>query len=134
MFPSTRWESLSTHLFSSLLSLSPPASQTCLIVSFYLVYTFVGSLIPFSFLAIRISTLYDLLLIKFFTFLSPFQMGFTKPNPACRKSLLPSNFSGLLTLSCIPLSFTRSFWLAFLLAVLGEIHLSFVIGAVCLVF
>ena len=104
-------------------------AQTFLSASFSLFYCFVGSLILFSFLARRISTLYDLLLIEFFTFLSQFQMGFTNPTPALRQSLLPSNFPRLSTLSCLPLSFTRSFRLAFLLAMFGGIHLSFVIGA-----
>ena len=48
LFPSTRWESLSTLLLPSGLSLSPPAYQSCLNASFYPVYSSFWNLIPFS--------------------------------------------------------------------------------------
>ena len=48
LFPYTRWESFSTLLLPSGLSLSPPAYQSCLSASFYLVFSFFWNLIPFS--------------------------------------------------------------------------------------
>ena len=48
LFPSTRWESLSTLLLPSGISLSPPAYQSFLNASFYPVYFSFWNLIPFS--------------------------------------------------------------------------------------
>ena len=48
LFPSTRWEILSTLLLPSGLSLSPPACQSFLNASCYPVYSSFWSLIPFS--------------------------------------------------------------------------------------
>ena len=61
LFPSTRWESLSTLLLLSGLSLSPPAYQSCLNASFHPVYSSFWSLIPFSFPASPVSSLDGLL-------------------------------------------------------------------------
>ena len=47
LFPYTRWESLSTLLLLSGLSLSPPASQSCLNASFYPVYSSFWNLVAF---------------------------------------------------------------------------------------
>ena len=82
LFPSTRWESLSTLLLPSGLSLSPPAYQSCLNASFYYVYSSFWNMIPFSLPARPVSALDGLHLIKFCTFLSPFRMGLTNPGRA----------------------------------------------------
>ena len=82
LFPYTRWESLSTFLLPSGLSLSPPAYQSCLNASFYLVYSSFWNLIPFSLHARPVSALDDLHFIKFCIFLSPFRMGLTNPGGA----------------------------------------------------
>ena len=61
LFPSTRWESLSTLLFPSGVSLSPHAYQNCLNASFYSVYSSFWSLIAFFLPARPVSTLDGLL-------------------------------------------------------------------------
>ena len=61
LFPFTRWESISTLLLPSGLSLSPPASQSFLNASFYPVCSSFWSLIPFS-LPVRQVTALDGLL------------------------------------------------------------------------
>ena len=48
LFPSTRWENLSTLLLLFGLSLSPPVSQRFLNASFYLIYSSFWNQIPFS--------------------------------------------------------------------------------------
>ena len=102
LFPSTRWESLSTLLLSSGLSLSPLASQSFLNASFYPVYSSFWNLIPF-FLPVRpVSALDGLHLIKFCSFLSPFRMGLANPGRALGRSCLLSISLKLLTLSGIP--------------------------------
>ena len=102
LFPSTRWESLSTLLLPSGLSLSPPAYQSCLNASYYPVFSSFWSLIPFFLPARPVSALDGLHLIKFCTFLSPFRMGLTNPGRALGRSCLLSNSPKLLTLSGIP--------------------------------
>ena len=82
LFTYTRWESLSTLLLPSGLSLSPPAYQSCLNTSFYPVYSSFWSLIRFSLLARPVSALDGLHSIKFCTFLSLFRMGLTNPGRA----------------------------------------------------
>ena len=129
LFPYSRWESLSTLLLPSGLSLSPPASQSCLNVSFYPVYSFFWNLIPFSLPARPVSALDGLHLIKFCTFLNPFQMVLTNPGRALGRSCLLSISLKLLTLPGIPLFSTSSFRLASLLALLVRLNLSFLIGA-----
>ena len=57
LFTSTRWESLLTLLLPSGLSLSSPASQSCLNTSFYPVYSSFWNLIPFSLRARPVSAL-----------------------------------------------------------------------------
>ena len=57
LFPYTKWESLSTLLLPSGLSLSPSAYQSCLNASFYLVYFSFWNLIPFSLPARPVSAL-----------------------------------------------------------------------------
>ena len=79
LFSYTRWESLSTLLLPSGLSLSSPAYQSFLNTSFYPVYSSFWNLIPFSLPARPVSALDDLLSIKFCTFLSPFRMALTNP-------------------------------------------------------
>ena len=79
LFPYTRWESLSTLLLPSGLSLSAPAYQNCLNASFYPVYFSFWNLIPFSLPVRPVSALDGLHSIKFFTFLSPFRLGLTNP-------------------------------------------------------
>ena len=61
LFSSTRWESLSTLLLPSGLSISPPAYQSCLNASFYPVYSSFWNLIRFSLLARPVSALDGLL-------------------------------------------------------------------------
>ena len=128
LFPYTRWESLSTLLLPSGLSLSPPAYQSCLNASFYLVYSSFWNLIPFSLPPGRFPP-WTVYLIKFCTFLSPFRMGLTNPGRALGRSCLLPTSSKLLTLSGIPLFSTNLFRLASLLALLVGLNLSFLIGA-----
>ena len=129
VFPYTRWESLSTPLLSSGLSLSPSASQSFLNALFYRAYSFFWSLIPFSLPARPVSALDGLLLIKFFIFLSPFWMGLTNPGRALGRFSLLSISRRLSTLSGIPSFSINSFRLAYPLALLVGLNLSFVIGA-----
>ena len=82
IIPITRWESLSTLLLPSGLSLSPSASQSFLNASFYAVYSSFWNLIPFFLPARPVSALDGLLWIKFCIFLSPFRMGLTNQGPA----------------------------------------------------
>ena len=82
--------------------------------SFYRVYSSFWNLTPFHF------------------FLSLLGIGLTNLSLVLGRSLLPST-SKLLTLSGIPPFFINLFRLAFLLALLVELNLSFLIGA-CVVF
>ena len=116
-------------LLPSGLSLSPPASQSCLNASFYPVYSSFWNLIPFSFPARPVSTLDGLHLIKFCSFLSPFWMGLTNPGRALGRFCLLSISPNLSTLSGIPPFSTNSFRLASRLALLDGLNLSFVTGA-----
>ena len=129
LFPYIRWESLSTLLLLPGLSLSPPASQSCLNASSYPVCSSFWNLIPFSLPARPVSALDGLHLIKFYTFLNPFRMGLTNPGRALGRSCLLSISRKLLTLSGIPPFSTNSFRLASLLALLVGLNLSFRIGA-----
>ena len=61
LFPSRRWESLSTLLFPSSLSLSPPVYQSCLNASYYPAYSSFWSLISFFLFTRPVSTLDGLL-------------------------------------------------------------------------
>ena len=118
-----------TPLLPSTLSLSPPAYQSCLNTSFYLVYSSFWSLIPFSLPVRSISALNGLHLIKFCSFLSPFRMVLTNQDRALGRSSILSISRKLLTLSGSPLFSTNSFWLAPLLALLVGLKLFFLIGA-----
>ena len=129
LFPYTNWKNLSTLLLPSGLSLSPPAYQSCLNASFYPVYSSFWNLIPFSIPARPVSALDGLHSIKFCTFLSPFRMGLTNPGRALERSSLLSISLKLLTLSGIPPFSTNLFRLASLLALLVELDLFFLIGA-----
>ena len=129
LFPYTRWESLSTLLLPSGLSLSPPAYQSCLNASFYPVYSSFWNLIPFSLPVRPVSALDGLHLIKFCSFLSPFRMGLTNPGRALGRSCLLLISRKLLTLTGIQPFSTNLFRLASLLALLVELNLSFLIGA-----
>ena len=129
LFPYTRWESLSTLLLPSCLSLSPPAYQSFLKASFYRVYSSFWNLISFSRPARPVSALVGLHLIKFCTFLSPFWMGLTNPGRALGRSCPLSISRKLSTLSGIPSFTTNSFRLASLFALLVGLNLSYVIGA-----
>ena len=129
IIPIPKWESLSTLLLPSGLSLSPPAYQSCLNASFYRVYSSFWNLIPFSLLARPVSALDGLLWIKFCIFLSAFTMGLTNPGRALGRFFLLSISLKLLTLSGI-LPFSKNlFPLASLLALLVGLNLSFLIGA-----
>ena len=64
------------------LSLSPPAYQSCLNASFYLVYSSFWNVIPFFFPARPVSALDGLHWIKFCIFLSLLRMGLTNPDRA----------------------------------------------------
>ena len=105
------------------------ASQSFLNASFYLTYSSIWSLTPFSLSARMVSGLDDLLLIKFFSFLSLFQRGFTNPSLTLGPSLLLLISRQLSTLSGIPSFFTNSFRLASFLAFFVRPNLSFLIGA-----
>ena len=129
LIPSTRWESLSTLLLLSGLSLSPPASQNFLNTSFYPVYFSFWNLNPFFLPARPVSALNGLHLIKFCSFLSPFRMDLTNPGLALRRSCLLLISLKLSTLSGIPPFFINSFRLASLLVLLVGLNLSFLIGA-----
>ena len=129
LFPYTRWESFSTLLFPSGLSLSPPAYQSCLNASFYPVYFSFWNLIPFFLPARPVSALHGLHLIKFCTFLSSFWMGLTNSDRALGRSCLLSISLKLLTLSGILPFSTNLFRLASILALLVGLHVSFLIGA-----
>ena len=124
-----KWESLSTLLLPSGLSLSPPASQSCLNASFYPVFSSFWNLIPFFLPARPVSALDGLHLIKFCTFLSQFRMGLTNPGRALGRSCLLSISPNLLTMSDIQPFSTNLFRLASLLALLDGLNLSFPIGA-----
>ena len=102
LFPSTKWESLSTLLLPSGLSLSPPAYQSCLNASYYPDYSSFWNLFSFSLPARPVSALDGLLEIKFCIFLGPFRMGLTNPGRALRRSYLLSISLKLSTLSGIP--------------------------------
>ena len=129
LFPFTKWENLSTVLLPSGLSLSPPAYQSCLNASFYLVFSSFWNLIPFSLPTRPVSALVGLHSIEFCTFLSRFRMGLTNPGRALGRSCLLSISLKLLTLSGIPPFTINLFWLASLLALLIGLNLSFVICA-----
>ena len=118
LLPFTKWESLSTLLLPSGLSLSPPAYQSCLNASFHHVYSSFWSLIPLSLPARLVFVLDGLYLIIFCTFLIPFRMGLTNPGRALGQSSLLSISLKLLTLSGIPPFSTNSFRLTSLLALL----------------
>ena len=88
----------------------------------------------FSFPARLVSTMDNLLLIIFCSFLSPLHMGLSNPSVALRQFLLLSTSPKLLTLSGSPPFFMISFRLAFLLALLVGLNLSFLIGALACFF
>ena len=129
LFPSTRWESILTLRLPCGLSLSSPAYQSFMNASFYLVYSFFlesnSILFPrqAGFRPGR-STLDQILF-----FLSPFRMGLTNPGRALGRLCLLLISLKLSTLSGIPPFFINLFRLAFLLALLVGLNLSFLIGA-----
>ena len=129
LFPSTRWESLSTLLLPSGVSLSPPVYQSFLNASFYLVYSSFWNLIPFSLPATPVSSLYGLLLIKLFACLSPFRMVLTNPGRALGQFYLLLISRKLLSLSGVPPFSINLFWMTFLLALLVGLNLFFLISA-----
>ena len=129
LFPFMRWETLSTLLLPSGLSLSPPASHSCLNSLFHPVYSSFWNLIPLSLPTRPVSALGGLLLIKFCTFLSPFQMGLTNPGRALEQFSLLLMSRKLSTLFGTPPFSINSFRLAFLYALLVGLNLSFLIGA-----
>ena len=91
LFPSTRWESFSTLLLPSGLSLLPLASQSCLNASFYLVYSSFWNLILFSLPARPVSTLPTLDQILYLS--QSISDGFSKPRPGSRTILSTIDFS-----------------------------------------
>ena len=123
LFPYTRWESPSTLLLPSGLSLLPPTYQSCLNASFYPVFSSFWNLIPFSLPARPVTALDGLHLIKFCTFLSPFRMGLTNRGRALGRSSLLSISPKLWTLSGILPFFTNLFRLASLLALLDGLKI-----------
>ena len=129
IIPIHKMGNLLTLLLPSGLSLSPPAYQSFLNASFYPVFSFFWNLIPFFLPARPASALDGLHLIKFCTFLNPFRMGLTNPGRALGRSCLLLVSLKLLTRSGIPLFSTNLFRLASLLALLVELNLSFLIGA-----
>ena len=106
---------LLAHLLPLKVSLSPPASQSFLNASFYLVYSSFWNLIPFSLPARPVSALDGLHSIKLCTFLSSFRMDLTNPDRALERSLPLLISLKLLILSGIPPCTINSFWLASLL-------------------
>ena len=120
LFPSIKWESLSTLLLPSGISLSLPASKSVLNALFHCVYSSFWSLIPFS----------RLLLINFFIFLSPYRMGLTNSSRTLRRFLLLLTSPKLLNLPGTPPFSTNLFRLATFLALLVGLNFSFLMGAV----
>ena len=87
LFPSTRWESLSTPLLPSGLSLSPPASQSFLNASLYPVYSSFWNLIPF-FLPARPLSYFQSNSIPFSV-----HFGFNRPKPDSQTILSTINYT-----------------------------------------
>ena len=85
-YPFTRWESLSTLLLPSSLSLSPPVSQSFLNALFYHVCCSFWNLIPFALPPRPVSAIDSILYIIFCSFLSPFRIGLTNPGRALGRS------------------------------------------------
>ena len=129
LFPYTRWESLSTLLLPSGLSLSPPAYQSCLNASFYSVFSSFWNLIAFFLPARPVSALVGLHSIKFCTFLSPFWMGLTNPGRAVGRSCLLSISLKAFDSVWHPALFHKLISAGLLLALLVGLSLSFLIGA-----
>ena len=97
--------------------------------SFYPAYSSIWNLIPFFLFARPVSALVGLHLIKLCTFLIPFRVGLTNPGRALKRSCLLSISPKLLALSGIPPFSTNLFRLASLLALLVELNVFFLIGA-----
>ena len=104
-------------------------SQGFLNVSLYLVYSSFWCLIPFSLPERQVFALDGIFLIIFYSLLSPFRMGSTNPGWALGRFLLLSTSSKHLTLSGTPPFLPNLFRLAFFLALLVGLNLSFWIGA-----
>ena len=120
---------LDSPAFFRPISLSPPAFQSFLNPSFYLVYSSFWNLIPFSLPVRPVSTQDGLLSVKFCSFLSPFRMSLTNPGRALGQFSLPLISRNLLILCGTPPFSINSFRLASLLALLVGLNLSFLIGA-----
>ena len=125
LFPSIRWESLSTLLLPPGLTLSRAACQTFLNASFYPINSSFWSLISFSlsrqagFCPGR-STLDQILFLS-----HSISNGFNKSRPGFRTILSTTDFLKASTLSDIPLFPTNLFRLGSLLALLVGLNLSF---------
>ena len=121
-------KSLDSPAFFRPISLTSCASKL-FNASFYPVYFFFWNLIPFSLPARPVSTLDSILLIKFCSFLSPFRMGLTNPGRVFGRSFLLLISLKLSTLSGILPFSTNLFRLAYFLALLVGLNLSFLISA-----
>ena len=111
------------------ISVLPPASQSFINASFYPVYSSFWNRTPFSFPIRPISVLGDLPSIKLYFVLSSFRMSLTNSGQVLGRFLLRSTSLRLSILSVIPLFFTNLFPQASLLALLVELKLSLLIGA-----
>ena len=127
LFPSTRWESLSTLLLPAYLSHFLRIKFFKRIILIRLLF-FLNSN---SILSPRqaVSTVNGVLQIEFCIFLSPFRMGLTNPGRAFGRSSQLLISRKLLTLTGIPPFSTNSFRLTSFLALLVVLNLSFLIGA-----
>ena len=99
LFSSIKSDSLSTLLLPCGLSLSPPAYQSFLNASHYLVFSSFRNVIQFSLPARLVSSLDVLLLIKLLSLLSPFWMDLTSLGRGLGRSCLLSISRRLLTLA-----------------------------------
>ena len=123
LFPSIRWENLSTLLLSSGLSLSSPAYQSFLNASFFLESNSILFPRQVGFCPGR-STLDQILFLA-----ESITDEFNKLRLDYRTILFTIDFSKAFDSSGTPPFYTNSFQLAYFLNFLVELHLSFLIGA-----
>ena len=128
IFSFIKWESLSTILVHSCLSLSSPASQRFLNVSFYRVHSSSWSLIPFS-LPLDWFAPWMVYPRSILYLCGQFRMGLTHSSRVLRQFLVQSISLKLSTLSSTPVFDVNLFQQASHLALLVEINLSFLTGA-----
>ena len=128
LFPSIKWDSLSTLLLSSSLFLSSPTSQSFLNASVYRGYSFLGILIPFPLpgqagFRPRRSTLDQILCLS-----QSISDRFNKLKPGSPTICITIDFSKAFNSVWHPAFSTNLFRLASLLALLVGLNHSFLIG------